>query len=99
MALKIRLQVRGRRHHRKYRIVVAEEAARRDGKHVEILGYYNPQPRGQDIKCEIDLDRAEYWKGVGAKPTETVAGLIRKARRGEEKFVVREAKAEAVAAN
>ena len=83
--LKIRLQVGGRNKHRKYRIVVAESSSRRDGKFVEIVGYYNPQPSGQDLKCQIKLERIDYWLGQGAQATETVAALVKKVRKGEAK--------------
>jgi small subunit ribosomal protein S16 len=81
MALKIRLQRKGTRHAPVYRMVVAESTYTRDGRFVEILGTYAPQARGQDVESSLKLDRVDYWIGVGAKPTETAADLIRKARR------------------
>lgn len=81
MALKIRLQRHGAAHAPVYRIVVAESTARRDGRHVEVLGHYNPKARGQDVECKLKLDRVDYWISKGAKPTETTRSLIRKARR------------------
>ena len=77
MALTIRLQRRGATHDPRYRVVVCERSARRDGRFVEVLGYYNPKARGQDKECELKMDRLEYWTSVGAKPSETVAALIR----------------------
>jgi small subunit ribosomal protein S16 len=81
MALKIRLQRKGMRHAPVYRLVVAEHTSARDGRFVEVLGTYAPQARGQDKEIVIDLDRTDYWIGVGAKPTETAQDLIRKARK------------------
>ena len=81
MALKIRLQRQGRIHLPSYRIVVAESTSRRDGKYVEKIGVYEPNAKGASPKLVLDLDRANYWTGVGAKPTDTAAYLIRAARK------------------
>jgi len=83
MALKIRLQRHGSAHNPVYRIVVAESSNRRDGRHNEILGNYNPRARGQDAELKINLERVDYWTGVGAKPTDTARSLINRARRAE----------------
>lgn len=80
MALKIRLQRGGKAHHPVYRVVVAESQARRDGRFVEQIGTYAPKARGKDPELLLDLDRADYWLGVGAQPSDTVRSLI-KARR------------------
>lgn len=81
MALRIRLQRGGSTHNPVYRVVVAENTARRDGRFVDILGTYAPKARGNDLEYRLKLDRVDYWMGVGAKPTNTVANLIRRARR------------------
>tara|TARA_R100000027_G_scaffold50104_2_gene38740 strand:- start:26720 stop:27022 length:303 start_codon:yes stop_codon:yes gene_type:complete len=81
MALKIRLQRHGNRHNPFYRVVVAENTARRDGRYVELLGTYDPQNKDEGKQWKIDLGRVDYWQGVGAKPTETVRSLIRRARK------------------
>lgn len=80
MALKIRLQRRGNRNRPVYKIVVAESTSRRDGKFVEAIGNYDPNARGSTPELALLLDRADYWVGVGAKPTDTVKSLIKKAR-------------------
>ncbi|MDR2603298.1 MAG: 30S ribosomal protein S16 [Puniceicoccales bacterium] len=80
MALKIRLQRRGNRNRPVYKIVVAESTSRRDGKFVEAIGNYNPNARGNTPALALILDRADYWMSVGAKPTDTVKSLIKKAR-------------------
>jgi small subunit ribosomal protein S16 len=80
MALKIRLQRQGRIHHPSYGIVVAESCYRRDGRYVEKIGTYEPQAKGHSIELSLNLERASYWIGVGAKATETVSQLIRRAR-------------------
>ncbi|MFI3290601.1 MAG: 30S ribosomal protein S16 [Opitutales bacterium] len=81
MALKIRLQRHGSVHSPMYRIVVAESSARRNGRFVENLGYYNPKPRGKDEAVRLNTERAAYWMSVGAKPTDTVRSLIREAKK------------------
>ena len=81
MALKIRLQRKGATHSPAYTIVVAEALARRDGRFVEILGNYNPCARGKTPELELNVERADYWMSVGAKPTDTVRSLIRRQRK------------------
>jgi small subunit ribosomal protein S16 len=80
MALKIRLQRRGHRNQPVYKIVVAESTSRRDGKYVEALGNYDPQARGNASELILEVERADYWLAVGAKPTDTVRSLIKRAR-------------------
>ena len=101
MALKIRLQRHGASHRPFYRLVVTEATARRDGRFVEVLGTYEPQAKRATDELNLKIDRIDYWKSVGAKPTDTAASLIRKARRdaaSEEASPVAEVKAEAPAA-
>jgi small subunit ribosomal protein S16 len=81
MALKIRLQRHGASHRPFYRMVVTEATARRDGRFVEVLGTYEPQAKRATDELNLKVDRIDYWKSVGAKPTDTAASLIRKARR------------------
>jgi small subunit ribosomal protein S16 len=80
MALKIRLSRIGATHQPHYRIVVAETRSRRDGDAVETLGTYDPRTKGQQVK--IKLDRVDYWIGKGAKPSDTLHSIIKRARRG-----------------
>jgi small subunit ribosomal protein S16 len=74
--IKVRLLRMGAKKQPKFRIVVADERAKRDGRFIEILGHYNPtiSPAQVDIKKE----RYSYWKSVGAQPTKTVTELVRK---------------------
>jgi small subunit ribosomal protein S16 len=60
-----------------YRIVVADSRSPRDGKFIEELGTY--QPLKKDNNFVLDLERAKYWVGKGAQPSETVASFIKKA--------------------
>jgi small subunit ribosomal protein S16 len=79
MALKIRLSRIGATHQPHYRIVVAETRSRRDGDAVETLGTYDPRTKGQQVK--IKLDRIDYWISKGAKPSDTLHSIIKRARR------------------
>lgn len=82
MALRIKLARRGSAHNPVYRVVVGEARSKRDGKFVEWIGTYSPKaPHG---KLRLKLDRADYWIGLGAKPTDTVRSLINQVRRREE---------------
>ena len=79
MALKIKLARIGATHNPVYRVVVAEGRSRRDGRFVEILGTYSPKQRSGQLK--LNVERADYWVGQGAIPTETSRSLIKKARK------------------
>lgn len=80
MALKIRLSRIGSTHQPHYRIVVAETRSRRDGDAVETIGTYDPRTKGQQVK--LRLDRVDYWLSKGAKPSDTLHSIIKRARRG-----------------
>ena len=79
MAVRIRLKRVGARNTPVYRIVVADNRSPRDGKFIEELGTYEPLKRGDNIK--MNLERAKYWVGKGAQPSDTVASFIRRANR------------------
>lgn len=81
MALKIRLQRRGTTNAPKHCIVVAESKSPRDGKFVEELGTYDPNARGQAPFYIINIERVDYWLGIGAQASDTVSGIIKKARK------------------
>jgi small subunit ribosomal protein S16 len=76
MAVKIRLARVGRRKSPAYRVVVADSHKARDGRFIEILGYY--QPVGQETKVQVDADKALKWLKVGAQPSDTVRSIFRK---------------------
>jgi small subunit ribosomal protein S16 len=80
MALKIRLSRIGSTHQPHYRIVVAETRSRRDGDPVETLGTYDPRTKAKQVN--LKLDRVDYWIGKGAKPSDTLHSMIKRARRG-----------------
>jgi small subunit ribosomal protein S16 len=72
--LKIRLSQTGSTNRKTYRIVAIEEGKRRNGKEVEILGYYNPLVTPPQIK--INKDRISYWQKMGAQITPAVSKLL-----------------------
>ncbi len=74
MAVKIKLQRLGKIRQPYYRIVVADARTRRNGKAIETIGKYHPKEEPSLI--EVDTDRAQYWLGVGAQPTEPVQRLL-----------------------
>ena len=75
MAVKIRLKRMGKIRAPYYRIVVADARTRRDGRVIEEIGKYHPKADPSII--EVVSERAQYWLGVGAQPTEAVAALLK----------------------
>ncbi len=74
--VRIRLRRQGKRNQPSYRIVVADARAPRDGRFIEIIGFYNP--RTDPPTMRVNEERARYWLSVGAQPTEPVARILRK---------------------
>ncbi|MVU76577.1 30S ribosomal protein S16 [Nocardia sp. ET3-3] len=74
MAVRIKLTRMGKIRNPQYRIVVADARTRRDGRAIESIGKYHPKEEPSLI--EIDSERAQYWLGVGAQPTEPVQRLL-----------------------
>lgn len=75
MAVKIRLKRMGKIRAPYYRIVVADSRKKRDGAVIEEIGKYHPTEQPSFI--EVDSERAQYWLGVGAQPTEQVAAILK----------------------
>ena len=75
MAVKIRLKRLGKLRTPHYRIVVADSRTHRDGRVIEEIGRYIPTENPSFI--EVNSERAQYWLGVGAQPTEQVAVLLK----------------------
>ncbi len=75
MATKIKLMRLGKMREPHYRIVVADARTKRDGRAIETIGEYHPKNDPSVIR--VDADRAAYWLGVGAQPTEAVAAIFR----------------------
>ena len=75
MAVKIKLQRVGKIRNAQYRVVIADARTRRDGAVIENIGIYHPKEEPSLIR--IDSERAQYWLGVGAQPTEPVMALLK----------------------
>lgn len=72
--LKIRLSRRGKKKQPTYRVIVADADSKRDGRYVELIGWYNPLTDPESYR--IDEGRALYWLSVGAQPTDAVKRLL-----------------------
>ncbi|HYF72169.1 MAG TPA: 30S ribosomal protein S16 [Nocardioides sp.] len=75
MAVKIRLKRLGKVRVPQYRIVVVDSRKKRDGRVIEEIGKYHPKENPSYI--DVVSDRAQYWLGVGAQPTEAVAKILK----------------------
>jgi len=75
MAVKIRLARHGAKKRPIYRIVVADSEKPRDGRFLEIVGTYDPQP--DPVKVTLKEERVKYWMDQGAKPSDTVRSLLK----------------------
>jgi small subunit ribosomal protein S16 len=80
MAVRLRLKRTGRKNRAFYRIGAFHHTARRDGRPVEDLGWYDPLVEDRDKSFEINEERAKYWLSVGAKASDTVRSMLK--RRG-----------------
>ena len=92
MAVAIRLSRGGAKKRPYYRIVVSDTRSPRDGKYLEQIGTYNPMlPKDSAERVKINEDRARYWVGVGAQPTDRVhrfldaAGILERTPRNNPK--------------
>ena len=79
MATKIRLRRMGAKKAPFYRVVVADSRSPRDGRCIEEIGFFNPIAKEGAENLKIDAERALYWLGTGAQPSETVKSLLKKA--------------------
>jgi small subunit ribosomal protein S16 len=75
VATKIKLMRLGKMREPHYRIVVADARTKRDGRSIETIGEYHPKNDPSVIR--VDADRAAYWLGVGAQPTEAVTAILK----------------------
>lgn len=100
MALKIRLRAQGRNNRETYRLVLADGRSPRDGKYIEMLGWYNPFESVPERNLLVKADRIQHWLDLGAQMSENAEALIRKAapsivRKQTEKALAHRAKAAA----
>ena len=75
MAVKIKLKRLGKTRNPQYRIVIADSRTARNGRSIEEIGIYHPKEEPSLIR--VNSERAQYWLGVGAQPTEAVAAILR----------------------
>lgn len=73
----IRLSRGGAKKQPFYHVVATDSRARRDGRYIERLGYYNPVARGDATETQLDMDRVDYWVGVGAQMSDRVAKIVK----------------------
>lgn len=79
MAVRVRLRRTGSKNNACYRVVAADVRSPRDGTCLETLGWYDPRREG--VNFELDIERIDYWLDHGAKISDTVGSLVKKARR------------------
>ncbi|QVL49868.1 MAG: 30S ribosomal protein S16 [Thiocapsa sp.] len=79
----IRLSRGGSKKNPFYQIVVADIRAKRDGRYIERLGFFNPLAKGGEIELRLDRQRAQFWVERGAQPTDRVKQLLKQAAREE----------------
>jgi small subunit ribosomal protein S16 len=60
-----------------YNIVVTDKRSKRDGRHIERVGFFNPIAKGGEIPLQLNMERVNYWLSQGAQPSERVAQLIK----------------------
>ncbi len=75
----IRLARGGAKNRPFYHVVVTDSRNSRDGAYIERVGFFNPLSRGNEERVRLDSARVEYWKSVGAQPSDRVAQLIKMA--------------------
>lgn len=73
--LKLRLKRVGKKRSPSYRLVIMENTFRRDGRPIDELGYYSPITK----QFKFDAEKIQKWLSYGARPTETVSTLLKKA--------------------
>ncbi len=78
MAVRIRMKRMGRKNRPFYRIGAFDAHEERDGMVIENLGTYDPLESNDEKQVTLKKERVEYWLSVGAKPTESVASVLKK---------------------
>jgi small subunit ribosomal protein S16 len=73
--VRIRLARGGAKKKPYYRIVVADQRCKRDGRYLERIGFYNPMVK--ENRFEIDAERLKHWLSVGAQPSDRVGKLMK----------------------
>jgi len=92
LSVKIRLKRIGRKKRPFYRIVVMDSRTRRDGREIELLGWYDPLQNKN--KLHLESDRVVYWLGQGAIPSDTVSGIMKRSGLSYRMHLIRMGKSE-----
>jgi small subunit ribosomal protein S16 len=85
MSVTIRLRRVGRNKQSNFRVVVIDHTAPRDGSYIEAIGFYNPRRKPAELR--LDVEKLDAWVARGAELSDTVASLVRKAKRGGDRKV------------
>jgi len=78
MAVVLRMKRTGRKNRPSYRISATDSRNARDGRTLETLGHYDPASTVEALRLKLDPERIKHWLALGAKPSETVASILRK---------------------
>lgn len=77
MAIRLRLAMHGRRHHKVFHLVAIDSQLRRDAKPAELLGVYDPHVKEDDARViRWSVDRIRYWLNVGATPSKSAIKML-----------------------
>lgn len=79
----IRLSRGGAKDQPFYHIDVKDSRTSRDGRYIERLGFFNPMAKGNEDRLRFNNERVDYWKSVGAQPSDRVAKLLKDAKKAE----------------
>ncbi len=77
----IRLSRGGAKKQPFYHVVATDSRARRDGRYIERLGFYNPVARGDATEVKLDMERVDYWVSVGAQMSDSVSKIVKDKRK------------------
>jgi small subunit ribosomal protein S16 len=77
----IRLSRAGAKKQPFYHVVVSDSRAKRDGRYIERIGFFNPVARGMEERLRLDRERIDYWLGQGAQTSDRVASLLKEAKK------------------
>ncbi|OGV57952.1 MAG: 30S ribosomal protein S16 [Lentisphaerae bacterium RIFOXYA12_FULL_48_11] len=83
MSVKIRMRRMGAKNDMSFRVVATSSRSPRDGRYLELLGWYDPEMKGDNFG--LKLDRIDHWKSKGAIISDTVLSLIKKAKKAAKK--------------
>ena len=73
----------GRKHRPFFRVCVMDGRVQRDGKAIEEVGHYDPMVADKSKRVKLDMERIDYWMGVGAQPSHKVGVLIKKVKKND----------------